>query len=100
VPTGCAYCTVNLFNLDTFKTIYGPSGWGSERNLAWSPDGRWLVTDGRPGAALLDVTNGSVRQLTVPAGLPRIWPHTMRATVGSRVTLIDTVTGDRFTLGR
>lgn len=100
VPTGCAFCTVNLLDIDKFKMTYGPSGWGSELNLAWTPDSRSLVTDGRGGLAVVNVADGSARQVGGAKGLARIWPHAMSASVSGRVRLTDTVTGSTFTGGQ
>jgi WD40 repeat protein len=97
VPTGCGYCTVDLFDLRTLTTVYGPSGWGSQWNYAWTADGRQLVTSGPKGLAVIDVSDGSRYDVTRPKGLGRVWPHAMRATVAHGVRLTDTVTGATYT---
>lgn len=100
-PTGCSFCTVDVYDLLKQEMMPGASGAPSEIDLAWTRDGRDVVSRAKADLAILDVYTGALRYVRAPAGLPRVWSHEMRAIVSPRsVELIDTVTGARYRSGR
>lgn len=97
-PANCVYCTLDSFDLSTLVASIGPSGFSNESDLAWTADGKSMVTVLDHRLTVLDTDLRPVRSLPAPPGLPSVWPHRMRATVSpSQIRLVDSVTGQRFT---
>jgi hypothetical protein len=93
VPTNCGFCTIDVFNLDTLRLAFGPSGGPSEQDIAWTSDSRSVVTPTRGGLAVVDAATGAWRRVSSPTGLPHVWPHQMAVTLSADLTLTDTVSG-------
>ena len=96
-PTSCAYCTVNIYELNEGSVWTGPTGMPNETTLAWTADGSAVVALIGDHLRVLAEDDHASRELAVPRGLPSRWEHPMQATIsGNAVRLVDTVTGRSF----
>jgi WD40 repeat protein len=97
-PANCFYCTYDVFNLDALHSAVGPSGGTSERDIAWFRNGRSLAVPLKSQISVLDPVTLHVRSVfPTPPGLPRVWSHSLLASVrGKTFTLTDTVTGKAY----
>ncbi|MGI8826870.1 MAG: hypothetical protein ACR2JC_14755 [Chloroflexota bacterium] len=96
-PTGCGWCTLDIYNVETVALWTGPSGIPDERDIAWSRDGRYLATlmQNRLEASTPD--GRVIGEFSPPARLPRSWQHLFEARLASHnLILWDTVTGSRY----
>jgi hypothetical protein len=97
-PADCSYCALSIFELTTLTTWFGPAGVPSEYDVAWTADGRTIVTMLNGKIAAIDLTNHHVASYARPAGLPALWPHSMSAALsGNRIRLTDQTTGRVYT---
>lgn len=80
-PAECRRCTLSIFDLAARKTWVGPTGISDERDLAWTPNGRILVTllDGR--VASVNTSNHAISWYRRPTSLPSPWALPMSARV-------------------
>lgn len=101
VPTNCGYCNLDVIDLNTLRTLYGPSGAASGWTFAWTRDTAHVLTATPRGLGIMDAGSGAVRYVVVPRGLPRIWEHPFRASISDRgVLLMDSITGTQYRTGR
>jgi hypothetical protein len=101
-PSDCFFCTYDDFDFKLLHTTVGPSGGGSERDMAWSRSNNLLAVPLRDQIAVLQPPELSVvDKYPAPPGLPRAWPHPMIFTEkGRTLTLIDTVTHAAYSATR
>lgn len=95
-PTNCGFCTLDVFDISSLKLAFGPSGAASERDFAWTRDSRYVVATAKRGLATVDPLTGAAHFAALPRGLPQVWAHSMRVTVGRSVVVTDSVTGERY----
>jgi WD40 repeat protein/DNA-binding SARP family transcriptional activator len=55
---------VHIVDLDTHRTVLVLRDIPGLRDLAWSPDGRWIATNGNDGAHVYDARTGRLRSVT------------------------------------
>jgi hypothetical protein len=93
-PTNCYNCTLELFSLSTGDTWSGPSGIADESLLAWSNDGRHILTMVNDRIVVMASSAGSRPRFEGPAPLPKTWRHSMSVSIErAGVRIVDRVTG-------
>jgi hypothetical protein len=93
-PTNCYNCTLNLFDLRTRTEWNGPSGIADESELAWSTDGKSVVTTLHGTIAVVPASSGTRVRLGRSVDLPKTWSHSLSVMIGPLgVHVLDTITG-------
>lgn len=93
-PTNCYNCTLDFLDLRTRTAWSGPSGFLDESELAWSGDGRSVVTMLHGRLAVATATPGAATRLGPAVDLPLKWQHSLEVRAGrSSVHVRDTIDG-------
>jgi hypothetical protein len=96
-PTDCSWCTLDIYDLGSERVWSGPSGMPDESTLAWTGNGRDVVTIFGHRLAVVNVMTKHVRFSRLPRDLPSSWNHPMDASVSRQsIKLTDAVTGAKY----
>ena len=93
-PTNCYNCTLEFFDLATASQWSGPSGIPNETQIAWTHDGRAVLT--RVGGRVAVVASDRTGRIVL--GVKRLdsldWRHSLNVAVTRNgVRILDTVSG-------
>ncbi|HEX6508967.1 MAG TPA: hypothetical protein VF221_15165, partial [Chloroflexota bacterium] len=96
-PTACYTCTLNVFDMKDFSLWHGPTGMGDESELAWTSDGRCVITDLHGKVTAIDAERHDERSLGIYPAMPLRWQHSLLVRLaGNTAQLADRVTGQVY----
>jgi hypothetical protein len=93
-PTNCYNCTLKLFDLQRRDAWSGPSGIANESLMAWSNDGRHVLTMIKGRIVVASSLAGAGAEFGGAAPLPQTWQHSLSVSIErGRVRVVDRITG-------